>query len=176
MSKGITRSPSNYRRIKSGGRGGSYGGHTQSTLHSYRKADLDYTLLVLKEVGKAVYPPAALAIEVLYQLYVHSDDIKNVGSAILDGNYEKAAVIVGTVVVKEVAKTAMGAAEGPIITPASDSLAHTAAQNIEGSAEEKVIAGNAVKGTVSGVVKAANKKVVDKATDEVLKWKEEQQN
>jgi hypothetical protein len=133
----------------------------------------EYALPIIKEIGKALFPPAAIAIEVLYQLYTHADAIKGVASAVMEGDYQKAAAITTTEVAKEVAKTALGVAEEPIVAKASNSLAVTAAENIEGNVQEKEITGSVVKGTVRGVTKIANKEIVDKATNEVLKWKEE---
>lgn len=157
--------------------GSSYDG-TQTTHPTYKKRqlkkdELEYVLPIVKEIGKALYPPAALPIEILYQLYTHADTIKEIASAVVEGNYEKAAKVLGKEATKEVAETTLKKIENPIVDKASDSLSETAAKNVEGKLEKETTS-RVVKGITKGAVESANKKFVNDITDEVLKRKKKQ--
>ncbi len=148
----------------------------QTTIPTSRSqgSELEVLLPIIKEIGKALYPPAAIPIEILYQLYTHVEAIGEVASAVMEGDYERAAVVVVREATKELAQAALEKAESPVVEEA-ESIASAFAKNTVGDEQEKEIVGEVAKGTVKGVVKASNKKIVDKAAQEVLKWKEEKQ-
>jgi hypothetical protein len=167
-----------YRR-KNNGRGGSGGGSSddssQTQLTSYKgfshidRSDVnDFLLPVLKEVGKAVCPPAAITIELLYQLYKHADAIKDVGLAVMKGDYEGAAKVMIREGVKEVGGAVVGAAIKPGVAKVSDSLEEAVSNSLPAEQQEKEVAGKAVKGIVNGVAEASSDKIVDTAVNKVV--------
>jgi len=157
-----------------GGEGSSSGDHQRKvTSYSISKADVNSFLIpILKEIGKCIYPPAAPLIEAAYQLYKHAGAIKEVGSAVVKCDYEKAA----KVVLKEVEKEVGGAIVGAVVNPEVDKRAELAAGTVSNSLptneQGKDLAGKVVKGTVKGFAEAVGDKVEDKAEDEVFKDEE----
>jgi hypothetical protein len=163
-----------YRR--SGGAGGiSSSDDSQSKLTSYKgfshidKSDVrDFLIPVVKEIGKCIYPPAAVPIEILYQMYKHADAIKEVGSAVMRGDYREAAKVVTKEIVKEVGGAAIGTAVEPAVAKASDSAAENVSSSLPMNTQGKEVGGKIAKGTVKGVVEATTDKVVDKVVDKVM--------
>jgi hypothetical protein len=152
--------------------GESWHEKTQTTFPTLKKEDLEYLLPIIKEIGKALYPPAAIPIELLYQLYTHADTIKEVASAVMKDDYKKAAEVVGKEAAKDMAESTLGKIEAPAVDKASDLLAENTTKNIEGKLEKETTS-RVVKGTTKGAVESANKKIVDEITGEVLKRKQE---
>jgi hypothetical protein len=148
---------------------------SQRKLTSYgtlriNKSDVDDFLLpVLKEVGKCIYPPAAIPIELLYQVYKHANTIKQVGTAVMKGDYDQAAKVIVKESVKKGAGMALGSAMEPKINQTSETLAEGVKNNLPISEQSKDIAGKVAKGTAKGIVEAVRGKVVNKVVDEVLK-------
>ncbi len=159
-----------------GSSGGTPDGGGQSTLPSHdefrhlKKSDLkDFLIPVIKEIGKTIYPPVAVPIELLYQVYKHAGAIKEVSAAVMRGDYNQAIKVVAKEVVKEGADAMLGSAMSPQVTAASNQLADNVQKNLETDEKGKEIVGNVLKGTVKGVAEASRDKLVDKTVDEVLK-------
>jgi len=123
----------------------------------------EYALPVIKEVGKALYPPAALPIEVLYELYSHVDSIREVSSAIKQGDYKRASTVLLKDAVKEAAVQALGGAESPLTNAASTAISSAATQVPQ--TESSQIMQKVADGSVKGVVEATNEKIVKKVSD-----------
>jgi len=132
--------------------------------HISKSDIIEYALPIIKEIGKALYPPAAVPIEILYQLYTHADSIREASSAISKGDYVEASKIVMKEAVKEAAEKGLGIAETPVTDSASTALAKNIGEQAMQS-QEKQIESRVVQGTVKGMADAVNKKIVDKATD-----------
>lgn len=156
-SKGIRRVPNNYKRGSRRTRFRVSGSYSQTKLssHRYNKADVKITLAVLKEVGKVICPPAALALDTLYFLYTHADAIKEAGAAIAKGDYKKAAKVVVKEGIKEVAGKTL-----------SDNATKGITDESKKNIKDRVIKG-AIKGAVEGAVDQAVDVVVDKAAESV---------
>ncbi len=145
----------------------------QKRLSSYGTSSISksdakgFLIPVLKEIGKCLYPPAAPIIEAAYQAYKHANAIKEVGSAVISGDYEKTGKVLVKEGVKEVAGVALGVAIEPGVSQASEVLQEEVKANLADE-QSKEIAGKVVKGTVKGVVVAASDKFVDNIVDGVL--------
>ena len=152
----------------------SSNGYSQKKLTPYTgvrisKSDAnDFLLPVLKEVGKCIYPPAAIPIEVLYQIYKHVGTIKEVGSAIIEGDYEQAAKVIVKEGMKEVAGAALKSAVGPGVSKTSEVLKEGVKSHLPTNEQTKEVAGNMVKGATKGFAEAVCGKIVKKVVDEVL--------
>ncbi|HML03567.1 MAG TPA: hypothetical protein VK487_09385 [Candidatus Bathyarchaeia archaeon] len=132
------------------------------------KSDIkDFLIPTLKEIGKAVCPPASIPIEVLYQLYKHAGAVKDAGSAVLRGDYKEAAKVIIREGVKEVAGAGIGGTLKPEVTKASDSLEDGIHSGLPIDEQGKQVAGEVSEGTVKGVVEAFTDKVIDKTVDKV---------
>lgn len=146
----------------------------QKRLSSYGTSSIsksdakDFLIPILKEIGKCLYPPAAPIIEAAYQAYKHANAIKKVGSAVISGDYDKAARVIMKEGVKEVAGTALGAAIESVVGQSSEVLQEEVKANLADK-QSKEIAGKVVKGTVKGVAEAASDKFVDSIADGVFK-------
>jgi hypothetical protein len=169
MSKGIMRAPSNYKRGKTHSKRYS-GNGMQGTLtpHLPRqtgKTDVNgFSLTVLKEVGKAICPPAALTIELLYQVYKHQDAIKEASSAIIRGEYEEAVKVLVKEGIKEVRDAAIGIALEPC-AKATESMAEVATSEIIKGEQEQVK--KAAVGATKGVIEAVTDKITGQ-TDDII--------
>jgi hypothetical protein len=160
-----------YRRRHSRGSGASAGGGSQTTLTSHiGKSDInDFLIPVLKEVGKAVFPPAAIPLEILYQLYKHAAAIKDVGSAVMKGDYQEAAKVIIKEGVKKATSMGIRAVVEPEVTKVSDSVEDNVRVNLSADEQGKRLAGEIAKGTVKGLAEATTDKVADKIVDKANK-------
>lgn len=141
---------------------------SKSGFRHITRSDInDFLIPVIKEIGKCIYPPAAVPIEILYQIYKHADAVKEVSSAVMKGDYERAKKVIMKESVKEVGEAILGAAAEPAIAKTSESLAENVSSSLSTNEQGKEIAGKIVKGTVKGVAEAAEEKVVDRIIDEV---------
>lgn len=168
---GDGRSTNQYRRRHNGGSGASTGSGSQTRLTSHiSKSDInDFLIPVLKEVGKAVFPPAAIPIEILYQLYKHAGAIKDAGSVVMKGDYEEATKVIAKEGVKEVAGMGIGAVLQPAVTNASDSLENSVKSSLPADEKGKQVAGEITKGSLKGLAEATADKVADKIVDKASK-------
>lgn len=135
-----------------------------------KKSDFDDFLLpVLKEIGKCICPPAALPIEVLYQVYKHAGAVKAVTLAIIEGQYEKAAEIVVKEGAKEVAGAALESAMNPAVNQTSEAISERVKNCLPVNEQSKDVAGAIVEGATKGSAEAARDKIVRNVFDEVAK-------
>jgi hypothetical protein len=142
---------------------------SKSGFRHITKSDInDFLIPVIKEVGKCIFPPAAVPIEIIYQIYKHADAIKKVSSAVMKGDYEQAAKVIVKESIKEGAGMALGAMMEPTVNQASEILSESA-KNLTTNKQSKEIAGNVVKGATKGFAEAGRDKIVDKAMNEVLR-------
>jgi hypothetical protein len=170
-----------YRRKKHNSEGNEGGGNRdsgnsgQKKLTTYNdlnvdKSDINDILLpVLKEIGKCIYPPAAIPIELLYQMYKHAGAIREATSAVLKGDYDEAAKVMVKEGIKEVADMAIGAVIEPRINQASDELKESVKNNLPGDEQTKDTAANVAKGAIKGATEAVRDKVVDKTIEGAFK-------
>jgi hypothetical protein len=134
------------------------------------KSDInDFLIPVLKEVGKAVCPPAAIPIEVLYQLYKHAGVLYGASSAVLRGDYKEAAKVIIKEGMKEVTGVEIGVALTPEITKASDSLGDNILSRLPTDEHGKQVAEEISKGTMKGLAEAFTDKMTNKVVDKVDK-------
>jgi hypothetical protein len=153
-----------YRRRHGEGSDTFSGGGSQTKITSHvSKSDISSFLIpVLKEVGKAIFPPAAIPIEILYQLYRHADAVKDASSAIMKGDYKEAAKVMATEGAKEVMGMGIGTVLEPEINKASDSLKDIVRSSLPADEQGKRVAGEIAKGTVKGLAEATADKIADK--------------
>ena len=153
---------------------GSSNGGRQKKLTPYNrtgisKSDInDFLLPVLKEVGKCICPPAALPIEVLYQLYKHADSIKEVAVAVVSGDYKKAAKVVIKESMKEATGAVLKSAMAPGVDQTSEVLAEGAKSCLPTNDQNREVAGKIVKGTTKGFAEGIRGKIVKKIVNEVF--------
>jgi hypothetical protein len=124
-------------------------------------------------VGKAVFPPAAIPIEILYQLYKHAGAIKDASSAVMKGDYEEAAKVIIKEGAKEVTGMGIGAVLEPGVTKTSDSLEDSVRRSLPADEQGKRVAGEIAKGTVKGLAEATADKIADKIVDKADKGDEQ---
>jgi len=129
------------------------------------KSDINDILIpVIKEIGKSVYPPAALPIEILYQVYKHADAVKEVGSAILKGDYEQAAQIAMEETGKEAGETILATAVKPLVDKTA-AVAADVSNSLPSNQQGRELAGKIARGAVKGTSEAIEDKVVKKAVE-----------
>ncbi len=130
------------------------------------RTDVDLLLPVLKEVGKVICPPAAIPIEILYQLYTHSDVITEVGSAINRGDYKGAVIAAGYQIVKDVVGTTLSSSANQSVEKVASS-----AGEITGNAfkdeQSKELAKKVTEASVKGGVEGIQDKIIDKTIDSI---------
>jgi hypothetical protein len=167
---GDGKSRNQYRRRHGEDGGVSSGGGSQTKLSSHiNKSDInDFLIPVLKEVGKVVFPPAAIPIEILFQVYKHAGAIRDASSAVMKGDYEEAAKVIIKEGAKELTGMGLGAVLKPEATKASDSLKNNVGSNLPTDEQGKEV-GEVTEGTVKGLAQAATDKVADKIVDKASK-------
>jgi hypothetical protein len=125
-----------------------------------------FLIPVLKEVGKAICPPAAIPIEILYQLYKHSDAMVDIGHAVAKGDYKEAAKLVVKEGVKELGGMVITSIIEPHVKEISACISKEASNSVKDEKEKQVVE-KVVGGTVDGIAEGATDKVVDTLVDKV---------
>ena len=141
----------------------------QKRFIKIKKEDVRHFLIpVVKEIGKELFPPAAIPIEILYQIYDHADAIKEAGSAVMEGNYRQAAKIVIKEAAKEATEAGLEIVEQSVVEALAESSSDRAADLIEKNLQQKEVVRKVVKGGVKGVAEAINEELADKMVEQVI--------